>query len=213
VGDGRHTDYLKPTAANERDFRNCDLELYDCLAKIVKRKERCVAAFPRQKILPSQTVFHAPILTYDGLPLAQRTASRTAWIEGALQATKDCDFIMFDPDNGLEVTSCGKYGRKGTKYVFFDELAPYVSRGQTIIVYQHGNRDGSLEEQTQERLGQLQDKLGLETTPFALLWRRVSARSFLIAPAREHATYLEEQTNNLLSGPLARLLTRVPGSP
>jgi hypothetical protein len=207
-GDGRHVDYLQ-TDRGRLTYRQCDPHLYDCLAAIVRSGARSVAAFPNTGVLPEDSVYVDRLLTYDDMTLRDRQAVRTSWLNEALQTTANCDVVMFDPDNGLEVPSTPKYRPKGTKYIFFDELREFVCRGQTVIVYQHSTRAGDLATQTSERLTELNAKLPLQTQPFALLWRRVSARSFLIAPTAKHARVMNEQAQGLVTGPLGGLVTRI----
>ena len=215
-GDGRHTKYLTYSERNEFLYRACDAELYDRLAEIVKSGNRSVAVLGRSGILPPGTVYFESPLAFNSVAsgvryaLKDRAERRKEWLRRALARTIDCQILMFDPDNGLEVKSIGPYSARGPKYVFFDELSPYVARGQSIIVYQHATRSTPMSEQVAQRLSELKQRLPLATEPFALIWRRVSARAFFIAPARNAETLLNERVAALLAGPLGRHFSRYP---
>ena len=98
--------------------------------------------------LPPGTVFYEELLTFEGTPAnspgarRKRIACRNEWVRGALSATKACDFIFVDPDNGLEA-GIKRHMKRGPKYVFFDELEPYCKRGQSLIIYHHTSRRGT----------------------------------------------------------------------
>ena len=211
AGDGRHTQYLDRNTRNEAVYRSCDPELYDCLADIVNGGKRSVAAFPTTTILPPDTVYFDAPLEFDlAASRSERAAIRTQWVRAAANETASCDVVMFDPDNGLEVRSAAKYTARGPKYVFFDELARYVARGQTVIVYQHANRSRRMIEQVSARLRELRQRLPLTAEPFGLVWRSVSSRAFLVAPAIKHENVIIERTKLLISGLLGRHLDRYP---
>lgn len=196
--DGGHTEYLTPTQENHRRFRACDPELYDILREVVRRKEREVASIQRRRVLPPHTAFFSALLTFDGLPRAGRAAQaarlarRSLWLERALVVTRGCDFVFFDPDNGLPATT-RPHHHKGPKFIFYEELEPFIARGQAMVIYQHAHRRGTLEEQLQSRFVELEDRLGLGRRPFACVFRRRGVRSFIIVPAGTHGPLLIER--------------------
>lgn len=207
-GDGRHTAYLNRNKRNELLYRSCDAELFDCLDALVQSGTRSVGVFPTINVLPPNTAYFSTPLVLGNESIRERSSIRTGWVQQGLDKTAGCDIVMFDPDNGLEVQSSTKYSAKGTKYIFFDELAPYVARGQSVVVYQHANRSGSMSEQTMERLRQMRERLPLTAEPFAFVWRPVSTRAFLVAPAKNHVKALMLRAEALLTGPLGRHLKK-----
>ena len=180
--DGKFIRYLEPSQKNDRQFKRCDPELYDALADIIRKKDRNVSSIRKCSILPPDTVFYEKPLTFDGTPAygprarRKRIAHRNGWVQDALSATKDCDIIFIDPDNGLEAGT-KRHQKRGPKYVFFDELEPYCKRGQSLIIYHHTSRRGRAEEQARERLAQIDERLNNGGT-FALLYHRGSSRLF-----------------------------------
>ncbi len=144
-------------------------------------------------ILPPGTLFHETPLSYSTLPkgtgkaVAQRLAHRSAWLEEALVITRDADIIFFDPDNGLQIKSVSKHKDKAPKFTFYDELVPFWERGQSLVVYQHGTRQGSLANQIQSRLQALKETLPdigtLETSCFTTLGVRI----FYVIGQKRHA--------------------------
>jgi len=198
--DGGRTEYLE--TSNEPRFRNCDQELYDKLKEIVERDQRSVGSVQGAGIFPEATAFYGNLLTFEGLPLKKeaRIAGRQEWLNGALSETKNCDLVFFDPDNGLEC-QIGPSRKKGPKYVFFDELDPFVKRGQTIVVYQHANRRCRIDEQIQRRLEEIKRRLTPISHPLALVFHRWVCRMFFIVPNDKHSEIFQSRTNHFIEGP------------
>lgn len=70
-----------------------------------------------------------------------RKKERELWYRTGFKHLEPCDIVFFDPDNGLEVESVGKYSDKGPKYVWHDEVIDYYHRGQSLIIYNHRSRE------------------------------------------------------------------------
>lgn len=207
TGDGGHVGYL--SSKNRRLYRPCDESLYDKLEQIVKKKQRSVAVVQTKKVLPPDTLFYKARLTFDGMPAhgpgarEARLAHRQSWVQGALDQTERCDIVFVDPDNGLEV-GVKAHHKRGPKYVFFDELLPYRSRGQSVVIYHHIGRNGTAKEQIDGRLSQIASQLGC-TDVFALLYRRGTSRTFFVVPAANHKGVLLKEAARFLRGPWVTL--------
>lgn len=141
--DGKHINYLNANVQkNLRKFKACDPELYDQLGLIVRNKSRAVKTVQESRVLPSDTVFYDKTLSFDpDSSIGERMLIRKIWLEEGFNKLTTCDLVFFDPDNGLEVKSVNRYSRKGPKYVFYDELVDYYNRGQSLIIYNHRNRE------------------------------------------------------------------------
>jgi hypothetical protein len=206
--DGKHISFLKP-ATDVSLYRDCDAFLYDTLAQIVGSGARHVTSIRDSGILPAGTVFFEEPLTFGGMPHIgpaardARLRHRSEWLQRALEATAGCDVVFVDPDNGLEVKT-QRHTRRGTKHVFFDELVPYLRRGQSLIVYHHIARKGSAADQIQQRLSQIAERLRGCDAPFALRYGRGTARAFFVVPTKAHRTVLLERADRFLSGPWSR---------
>ena len=205
--DGKYIHYLDPSAHNQEHFRDCDPTLYDTLREIVRSNNRNVSSIRDRQVLPSGARFYEEVLTFnrpdDQIPLTRehRVARRKAWLCGALKFTSGCDVVFVDPDNGLEVR-VSPYQKQGPKYVFFDELLPYLERNQSLVIYHHIGRQGSAQDQVRERLTQISSNLGREA--FALLYHRGSARAFFVVPASRHRMYLISRAKMLMLSPWSR---------
>jgi hypothetical protein len=146
TGDGGQVGFLDRTPRNLRRFRDCDPPLYDTLGEIVEDGDRNVRAVRERGVLPEGTVFYEEVLTFAGMPFAGKAARerrldhRRAWAWDAVPTTRGCDLVFADPDNGLEIEGMKPHNKKGPKYAYFDELVPYVDRGQSLVVYHHLNR-------------------------------------------------------------------------
>ncbi len=216
--DGKHISYLDPTPANLEYYGCCDLFLYDSLAKIVDRKARNVTSIRNSDILPAGTVFFEEPLTFDGMPRIgpaareARLKHRGEWLQRALEATAGCDVVFVDPDNGLEVKT-QRHTRRGPKHVFFDELVPYLRRGQSLIIYHHMARNRPAPEQIQERLAQIEERLTGCDTPFALRYHRGTSRAFFVVPTNAHRAILLGRADRFVAGPWSKHFSLVaPGS-
>jgi hypothetical protein len=110
-----------------------------------------------------------------------------------LERLAEVDLIFADPDNGV----CGdpKVSRR-EKYAFMSELSDYSTRGQSIIVYQHANRQpGGVASQVQTCLRTLSAGTGF--TPLgAVVGRRGSCRFLLIVPVPQHRQRLADVLAN-----------------
>jgi hypothetical protein len=215
--DGKHISYINLLADVAR-YRDCDPFLYDSLAKIVYRKARNVTSIRNSDILPAGTVFFEEPLTFDGMPRIgpaareARLKHRGEWLQRALEATAGCDVVFVDPDNGLE-GSAKRHHKRGAKYVYFDELAPYLSRGQSLVVYHHMGRNRRAADQIRERLDQIGTRLDGCDRPFALRYHRGTSRAFLVIPAKRHGALLFDRAKHFVSGPWSKHFSLVaPGS-
>ena len=211
--DGDKINYLEPTKYNQRQFAECNNKLYEKLRAIVDGKRRSVSAIREERILPPSTVFYEEKLAFDEpflLPKNEKEALRKRWLEGAEKKTEGCNVIFLDPDNGLEVKSVRPYYKKGPKYVFREEIKPYVERSQSVILYQHLNRQGKAPEQIHRRFKQFEE-LPRVFDIFALQYHRGTGRVFFVLASRKHSKILRAQTDRLLEGLWAKHFQLING--
>lgn len=197
--DGKHIKYLESTARNYKEFRSCDPNIYDGLAEVIKGNKRDIKSISQHEILPVGTVYYNNFL-YSNL------SKRDNWLRGALEVTQNCDLVFLDPDNGLEV-GVKKHHKKGPKYVFFDEISPYIKRNQTLVIYHHIGRSGTAEEQIKRRSAQLKDKVANCDEVFSLRYHRGTSRVFFVIPSRKHQVLIEKRIKQFLSGPWGKHFT------
>ena len=203
--DGKYTGYLDDTPANRARFRACDPDLYDAMGRLVKTGRRNILAVQRSRILPCDTMYYEPSLSFPRrMPRSERESARINWFAGALQATTDADLIFVDPDNSLSDpasginTSIDPLRKTGPKYVFIADLLSFFERGQSLIVYHHLGRRGTAVQQTMKVAESLKASLDL---PRSLLYRRGSSRAYFIVPQERHRQVLERRVSNLLASP------------
>ena len=195
--DGRHTQYLKPQSLQAR-IRSCEPKLYDALAQVVLEDRRTLEAVQTADILPAGTCFFSEQLCFTGLGFAERASRRTSWIRAALASTRPADVVFLDPDNGLEC-SVRPLSGKGPKYVFLDDLPPYLDRRQSVIVYHHTSRQGSARQQLEQRFRQIRQALPTGFEVFALRYRRGSSRAYLFLARISHQ--LRGRAKKFVAGP------------
>jgi len=206
TGDGGHLWWLRQDVPTIRRFMPCDPELYHILLRMVLRDgDRSVRAVRERGVLPEGTVFYEERLSFAGMPgigraaVERRLEHRKAWAWDALATTRGCDLVFADPDNGLEPRAGMPRQRlTGPKYAYFDELAPYLDRGQSLVVYHHLHRSLVHERQVRDRLSQVEERLG---PAFALRYRPGSGQVLFVVPADAHRDILRERAARFAEHP------------
>lgn len=136
--DGRHISYQ-----DKPEFKGLDDPLLEVLRKLIAAGNRSIAAINASGLFPTSTVFcDAAVSTERNLRTSrdERLRNRDRWSRACFAATQKCELVFFDPDNGLEARSVPKHHPNAGKYIYWDELAPFWQRGQTLLVYHHLNR-------------------------------------------------------------------------
>lgn len=104
--------------------------------------------------------------------------------------------MFADPDNGLEPRAGMPRQRlTGPKYTYFDELIPYLDRGQSLVVYHHLHRSLAHEGQVRDRLSQVEERL---SRAFALRFHPGTGRVFFVVPSESHWGVLRERAARLV---------------
>src|SRR5258708_6339015 len=171
--DGRHVSYL-----HRSEFEELDNPLLAALRKIVATDNRSLSAVSRGGLLPSSTVFCDAVASAPKTPPISRddrSRYRADWLDHCLKLTERCDLVFFDPDNGLEIASVPKHHPNAGKYVYWDELAPFWQRGQTLLVYHHLNRTMPAGRQVHNLRDRFRARLS-GATAMPLAFRRGSCR-------------------------------------
>jgi hypothetical protein len=200
--DGRHVSYIR-----DQGFAQLDVRLHATLADIVTQSRRNIAAIGDSGCLPASTVFCAdPISAVDTSQARsmERLRHRAERLEACIRRTSTCELVFFDPDNGLEIASIPKHHPKSGKYIYWDELAQFWRRGNTLLIYHHLNRTVNAATQvtglTRRFAGKFPDA---RTIP--LVFRRGSARVFwLIHHGDDLGRKLERRAANMLGGGWSR---------
>jgi hypothetical protein len=172
--DGRHVTYLDPGNPIGQRLRACDPALHDMMREIVNSGRRRVASVECSRVLPASTCFYAT-------PRGPRRGGRVAWLRGALGATRGCDAVFLDPDNGIAFAP----HQHSEKYADVDELTRFAERGQSLVVYHHCDRSARVEDQAAQLLDLVGPAVGLDPLA-AVLGRRGTVRIFLLLPQPRH---------------------------
>ena len=206
--DGKYTGYLDDILANHSRYRACDPDLYDTMRRLVETGCRNILAVQRSRILPADTLYYEPSLSFPRqMPRSEREAARANWFAGSLHTTADADMIFVDPDNSLSDPANGisasidPLRKTGPKYVFIADLLRFSERGQSLIVYHHLGRRGTAVEQIARVAKSLKASLGLPDMPRSLLYRRGSSRAYFIVSQERHRPTLESRVSDLLRSP------------
>jgi hypothetical protein len=197
--DGRHVGYLKDPI-----MCGLDPDLHRHLSGIVSSGRRSVKWIARKKILPGGTTFFEWPISIPANAKASRvdrSIHRSSWLRKALSATSDCDLVFFDPDNGLETKSVPLHSQKSGKYIFWDELAPFWERGQSLLIYHHLNRTAPIDRQAEVLKQKFSTRFGNAAIIQYFLFRRGSCRHFWLVANEHHAARLAARTEALLQSP------------
>ena len=213
--DGKNLSYLDtpPKNRDRERFRECDEQLYDTLFDIVydgfypdlQRKRRNVQAIQEAAIFPPGTAFYPDRLTFDRMPpigpaaREARLTRRRKWVDEAVDKTGSCHVVFLDPDNGLEIPSTQRHHKRGPKYVFYDEIARFLERGRSVVIYQHMPRE-SPDVYVRWRVKKLREKVEIRGALWAVLWHPYSPRVYFIIPNGREAV-LRPRIKAMLKGP------------
>lgn len=167
-----------------------DPELAKVLSAISRSSERSVHALEEASLIPGATYFS------DVVPVEDRAA----WHARALAALVGTDLVFLDPDNGLLVKSVGKRSAKAPKYTFYEEVADYVARGKSVIVYNHRSR-----RKPDVYFGEIYEKLAAAVPQAsdvtAITFPKGSVRDyFAISATPEHASLIRRIFDILANG-------------
>ena len=109
------------------DLQKGHEHLAAALHGMVERNERSVDALEKEALVPGAVYDHEWLTV----------ANREKWHQKALDILKPVDLVFLDPDNGLLVKSVGKKSARSVKYTFYKEVKDYISRGQSVLIYNH----------------------------------------------------------------------------
>lgn len=196
--DGRHTEFST--------HRCCDPELHDRLTSISRSGKRCVEALEKAGIFKPNTAFcnmELPLYAR-AVTRSQRenaTRARERWAVAASETVAGRDLVFLDPDNGIAPQRVKKWSKSSAKYVFLDELAAFVERDQTVVLYQHQQRR-KLPDQISTQLAQLRS---INRSVWAVSFHIKSPRIYYILPANERMNKeLWDRTLLFIAGPWGR---------
>ncbi len=183
--DGSKINYLG--TSKQANFRSCDPELYDCLAKIVRydpctktaKGNRKISRIENSKTLGSKTRFWGKTCP-SGDPVA-----RKKWHRETLENLKKCDLVFLDPDNGLSL-KCDQQSVSG-KHAYLAEVLSFVSQGNAVIFYHHPDRrkntltdKSSHDRQIEDLAKYIARKLDNNHHVSAFRYRRGTSRAFFV---------------------------------
>ncbi len=174
---------------------SCDPKLADTLRAISLSPERSIRAIEEADLVPGARYFSNTV------PIE----GRAEWHAQALSVLTGTNLVFLDPDNGLLVKSVGKRSAKSPKYTFYEEVADYVARGQSVVVYNHRSR-----KKPEAYFGEIYERLAaavpLADDITAITFPRGSVRDyFAISANPEHTRLIHEAFNDLFNGPWGKM--------
>ena len=164
---------------NERDYRGCDVPLYDALKGIVKGGKRNVDEVRIRGILPGAS-YHCSPITHQ--------VDRDQWLADALAKVNevDADIVFLNPDKGI----APDYDGNSPAHVYMRDLECFVRKGKSLVIYHHlTRRYGGAEGEIQHFSEYLQNNLNLPVR--ALQWHRNPTRFYFIVVQPAHEGVIE----------------------
>jgi len=197
---GGHLSYLDQPAK----YRGCDEALFEQLKSLVNANQRSIQAIGESGLFPADTCFYAAPLSFQAeRDLKKRPLQRHAWFQQGMEATRHCDVVFLDPDNGLEIKSVNPYrGITGPKYVAYDELKQLLQQEQTLVIYQHTARK-TARQTIEERQADLRRE-GYGGTFHEVYTKDGSGRIFFILPAPRHEALIAKTLEAYHTSPWGR---------
>ena len=155
----------------------CDESLASSLLTISNGDDRSIEALERAGLLTG-AIYYNDLLSAN---------EREDWHSKALKVLRDVDLVFLDPDNGMLVKSVKKKSAKSIKYAFYEDVADYVARGQSVIVYNHRSRKPE-EKYFAEIYAKMQEYTGVAVEKMlAITFPRYSVRDYIAVSAfKEH---------------------------
>ena len=176
--DGKHVGYL-----GQPRYRLCDPVLFDGLHSVALLT-RSVGRLASLGVFPSDTVYFDEPIDLGHVFHSERAHARSDWLVRALAATKESELVFCDPDNGITERSGTIISPRGGKFVDLDEIAAFYARGQSVVVYHHGDRTAPVPVQAMRRADQLRGATGARGL-LCLRFRRGTTRLFFVVPSEE----------------------------
>lgn len=202
--DGKHLGYLRKNI----HFSECDESLYQGLRALfldetgnIVLANRLITTLETSDFLPARTVFYNKPLAYsNGELIETRKARRKTWLEGALRATEGSDIVFLDPDNGIECKSVSQTSSKGPKYVYWSDIAAFIGRKQSLIIYHHLNRTEKHSLQVEGILKEIRQRFPGYGEAFAMTFVRGTSRTYFVVAAPCHKELLQERLTRMNTG-------------
>lgn len=163
-------------------LESLDSQLYKRLGQIRETK-RHLSQIHSGGVLPADTLFFDGVLPRPDAPCySQRQREpekrrREAWFGKANEAMSTAQLVFLDPDNGIEPSGLAMHSTRACKYAFESEVRRLIASGKSVIVYQHQNRNGTLEQQVGRAMMRFAD---VSKRTFAITFHAYAVRAYIV---------------------------------
>jgi len=127
-------------ASKSDAFKPIDPDLWHRLDEFQHRGNRTIAGIEKANVLPADTLYFSEPLTLASFPQKEKAGVRAGWVQRGVAGLADADVVFVDPDNGFETPSQVRHRKTGPKYVFYDEVTPYLANGLSVVAIQFANQ-------------------------------------------------------------------------
>lgn len=180
-------------------FKAVDCDLWHRLDKFQHHHNRTIYGIERAGVLPDDTIYYSAPLTLARYRRNEKIKARSRWAMQGVSKLGDADLVFVDPDTGFEIKSTKRHHKKGPKYVFYDELMPYIDRQQSLVAIQFmGMQKGgvpALACQISERINR---NLGYGGPILTVRFCAGSAILYFVLPAAGHEDILKSRLDRFL---------------
>jgi hypothetical protein len=206
IHNSRYTRYL----GNPHKYKACDPELFETIKALLRKNEEkdCfIQRIARSHLFPAETVFYTDPLTFHGIPRAYRAQHRQGWFAYGLAQLQNCELVVLDPVQGLEVKSVNPYSElMGPRYVTLDELSPFLDRQQSLVIHQKVARK-SVADTITDCIEKIRNSTGYADAIDSILFKTGSPHLFFIIPAQRHKFQVEQVLNAYKASPWMDFIT------
>lgn len=181
---------------------------------IIRTARRHLCEVHSSSILPADTLFFDSVLPRPYQPCyshdrrESEKQRRRRWFEDAYEAMSAAQVVFLDPDNGIAPSKLGMHSTRACKYAFDSEVRKLLASGQSVIVYQHQNRNGILKEQVERSVLRFAD---VAKDAFAITFHALAVRAYIILPANNsHKELLSKSCTQVLENGWSKVFRFCP---
>ena len=192
-------------------LKSLDSQLCEKLS-LIRTTQRHLGQIHSGGVVPADAVFFDTPLPRPTRPCySQRDRQseqqrRVKWFQDALKAMSEAQFVFLDPDNGIAPSRVKLHSTRACKYAFESEAKALLASGRSVVVYQHQNRNGTLEQQVERSMQRFADVV---TGAFGITFHAYAVRSYIILPASGiHKERLSRCCNRFLESGWNRVFRR-----
>lgn len=191
-------------------FRSIDSPLWDRLIKFQNESHHSIHKLETSNVLPDDTLYHSEPLSLSGCSSKDhKLRFRNEWVNRGVDALDAADIVFLDPDNGLS-GSVERHHKTGPKFVYYDELEPFIQREQTVVVIQFmGHQKGGVPALVKTVASRVRTNLDYKGNLDGVCFRSGKVILYFILSAEKHHRIIHQRLNRFLEGDARKVFERL----